>query len=267
MPPVNLACLVRERELSYIVSRVLIRSCEIRRIERLDVMDIIIADTWRKAYPQASIGILTMEGVHNPPENAALTEHVRQVEVGLRRRWAGATRADLNQLPEFEAYRGYYRRFEKTYPVQLQFESVVLKGKPLRSNRALVLAMFAAELRNRLLTAGHDLAVIEGSVAVDVARGGEGYVGLGDRDLTLQAGDMHMRDEAGIISSVLYGPDDRTQITANTSRVVFCVYAPGGLGPQAVEAHLAEIASNVRLVAPRASVIQQQVYTATEQAQ
>jgi len=229
------------------------------------VVDIHIADNWRKAYPQASIGILSMDAVDNPPEHAALTEHVHQVEADLRSRWGEATRADLNRLPEFEAYRGYYRRFDKTYPVQLQFESVVLKGKPLRGNGSLVLAMFAAELRNRLLTAGHDLDTIEGGVVLDVAHDGEDerYVGLGSRDLTLQPGDMHMRDGAGIIASVLYGPDHRTQIRANTHRVVFCVYAPAGIQPEAVESHLADIASNVRLVAPQASVIQQQVHTAT----
>ncbi|MFL5734826.1 MAG: hypothetical protein ACJ78Q_16840 [Chloroflexia bacterium] len=226
-------------------------------------MDIHFADNWWKAYPEASIGILALEGVDNPPEHAALNEYVQQVEADLRDRWAGVTRADLNQLPEFEAYRGYYRRFDKTYPVQLQFESVVLKGKPLRSNGALVLAMFAAELRNRLLTAGHDLARIEGGVAANVAQGGERYTGLGGRDLALQAGDMHMRDEAGIISSVLYGPDDRTQVMPNTRRVVFCVYAPAGIQPEAVEGHLADIASNVRLVAPHASIMQQEVYTPT----
>jgi DNA/RNA-binding domain of Phe-tRNA-synthetase-like protein len=223
-------------------------------------VDIHIADGWREAYPEASVGILAMDGVQNPPEHPALTEHVQQVEDDLRSRWAGANRADLQQLPEFEAYRGYYRRFDKTYHVQLQFESVVLKGKPLRSNGSLVLAMFAAELRNRLLTAGHDLATIEGGVSIDVARGGEQYLGIGGRDLALQPGDMYIHDEAGIISSVLYGPDNRTRITPNTRQAIFCVYAPGGIPPDAVERHLADIASNVRLVAPQAAVIQQQVY-------
>ena len=114
-----------------------------RSIERSDVVDIHIVDNWRKAYPQASIGILAMDDVDNPPENSVLNEQVLRIEADLRSQWAEATRADLNQLPEFEAYRSYDRRFDKTYPVQLQFESVVLKGKPLRSNGALVLAMFA----------------------------------------------------------------------------------------------------------------------------
>ena len=226
-------------------------------------MDVRIADGWRTAYPEASIGILVLDGVENPPEHVALAEHVRQVEAELRDRWVGKTRADLNLLSEFEAYRGYYRRFDKTYHVQLQFESVVLKGRPLRSNGALVLAMFAAELQNRLLTAGHDLATIEGDLFVDVARGGERYVGIGGRDQTMQPGDMYIHDAVGILSSVLYGPDDRTRITPTTRQAAFCVYAPAGIQPEAVERHLAEIASNARLVSPGATVLQQHVYSAS----
>lgn len=226
-------------------------------------MKVQIADAWRTAYPEASIGILAMDGVENPPEHAALAEHVRQVEADLRSQWAGKTRVDLNQIPEFEAYRGYYRRFDKTYHVQLQFESVVLKGRPLRGIGSLVLAMFAAELQNRLLTAGHDLTTIEADLSVDVGRAAERYVGIGGREQTMQPGDMYIRDHMGIISSVLYGPDDRTRITPNTRQAVFCVYAPAGIQPEAVERHLADIASNVRLVAPEAATVQQQVYPAS----
>ena len=226
-------------------------------------MQIQVAAGWTQAYPGASIGVLVMDKVENPAEHAALAEHVHAVERELRAQWAGATRADLNRLSEFEAYRAYYRRFEKTYHVQLQFESVVLKGKPLRSHGALVLAMFAAELGNRLLTAGHDAAAVEGDVLVDVASGGEHYVGIGGRELAMQAGDMYIRDGAGILSSVLYGPDDRTRMTPSTRRAMFCVYAPAGIGSEAVERHLADLARNVRLVAPGASVVHQHVASAS----
>jgi DNA/RNA-binding domain of Phe-tRNA-synthetase-like protein len=225
-------------------------------------MEVHVSDAWRKAYPGASIGILAMDGVENPPEHPALAEHVSRVEEELRRRWAGATRADLSQLPELEAYRAYYRRFGKTYHVQLQLESVALKGKPLRAGSSLVLAMFAAELQNRLLTAGHDLAKVEGGITVDVAEGGEKYVGIGGRELSLQPGDMYIRDEVGILSSVLYGPDDRAQIAPATRRAIFCVYAPAGIAPEAVATHLTDIASAARLVAPKAAVIHQQVHAA-----
>lgn len=226
-------------------------------------LDVYLADGWRTAYPGASVGILALDGVENPREHAALVEQVRRVEAALRQQWAGASRTELNQIPEFDAYRGYYRRFGKTYHVQLQFESVVLKGKPLRANGALVLAMFAAELGNRLLTAGHDRALIEGGLSIDVADGGQRYLGIGGQELALQPGDMYIRDEAGILSSVLYGPDDRSKITPGTRQALFCVYAPPGIPPEAVASHLADIAGNVRLVAPQAAVTEQRVYTAS----
>jgi DNA/RNA-binding domain of Phe-tRNA-synthetase-like protein len=225
-------------------------------------MHVHLADNWRHAYPGASIGILLMDGVENPPDCLALASHVHDLEHDLRKRWAGATRADLNRLPEFEAYRSYYRRFGKTYHVQLQLESVVLKGKPLRSNGSLVLAMFAAELRNRFLTAGHDRASVDGDIAVAVATGGEPYVGIGGRGLALHEGDMYIHDQAGILSSVIDGPDDRTQIRPTTRQVVFCVYTPDGIPPDAVELHLDDLARNVRLIAPEASVVQQHVFEA-----
>jgi DNA/RNA-binding domain of Phe-tRNA-synthetase-like protein len=100
-------------------------------------------------------------------------------------------------------------------------------------------------------------------VLVAVAAGGEQYLGIDGRDLALQLGDRCIHDAAGIMSRVLYGPDHRTQIPPHTRQGIFCVYMPAGIRPEAGARHLADIASHVRLVAPRASVIPQQVYSAS----
>ena len=68
----------------------------------------------------------------------------------------------------------------------------------------------------------------------------------------LTAGDMMMVDGSGIISSVLHGPDRRTRITPQTGEVLFGVYAPAGVGENAVRDHLEDIRANVLLVAPEA---------------
>lgn len=73
--------------------------------------------------------------------------------------------------------------------------------------------------------------------------------------MTTRAGDMLMRDGTGIISSVLHGPDQRTRLTEGTTRALFTVYAPAGIGPAAVRTHLDEIAANVRLIVPAAAVV------------
>ncbi|HEY3365903.1 MAG TPA: hypothetical protein VGK74_12675 [Symbiobacteriaceae bacterium] len=225
-------------------------------------MNFVVTESWRQAFRGASAGFVALEGVSNPPGHPALEAHLREVEADLRARFAGATRAELAALPEFQAYRAHYRQWDKTYHVQLQWESVVLKGKPLRSAGALVTAMFAAEMRNRLLTAGHDVDRLDGAVSLCVSRGGETYAGMGERPLTLQPGDMFMSDGTGIISNVLYGPDHRTRLTESSTRAVFTVYAPAGIQPEAVRDHLDEIARMVRLVSPGAAVLRQEVHTA-----
>jgi len=59
---------------------------------------------------------------------------------------------------------------------------------------------------------------------------------------------------------VLYGPDRRTRITPETRQVLFTVYAPPGIGEQAVYDHLQDIQAHVLLVAPEADVELLKVY-------
>lgn len=65
---------------------------------------------------------------------------------------------------------------------------------------------------------------------------------------------MFIRDEDGILSSIVYGPDWRTRITPQTSSVIFTVYAPVGISRLELEAHLADLESTVRLFSPDAVV-------------
>lgn len=206
------------------------------------------SENWNQTYTQAAVGVLAMSHVTNPPENEALNAQKEALEAALRAQFAGCDRAALRALPSILPYDRYYKRFKKSYHVLHQLESVVLKGKPIPRAAALVEAMFMAELKNQLLTAGHDLAVIQMPVGVDVAQGGEPYTGISGRELAAKRGDMVIADAAGIISSIIYGPDQRTCITANTEQVLFTVYAPEGIETAVIEAHLRDIEAFVRLI-------------------
>jgi DNA/RNA-binding domain of Phe-tRNA-synthetase-like protein len=203
-----------------------------------------------------------MHGVINPRHHAELEQRKRALEDELKKRFAGQTKADLGVLPTMRAYRDYYKRFRKTYHVLLQLRSVALEGKPLPSVAALVEAMFMSEIKNGLLTAGHDLAKAQEPITLDVANGDERYVMLNGRQQTLKAGDMIMTDAQGVICSVIYGLDRRTAIGPGTQRVMFIVYAPKGIGASAVRQHLEEIRDNVQLVAPQAIEDELTVYGA-----
>lgn len=220
----------------------------------------IASRMWKTTYPGAAVGILAMGGASNPKQHAALESRIAEVEHALRARYAGQDRAALKALPTIQAYDAYYKRFKKTYHVLLQLESIVLKGRPIRRARGLVAAMFMAEVNNLLLTAGHDLEAVQDPVRVDVADGSEAYVRFDGQEQTLKPDDMYISDAQGILSSVLYGPDQRTQIRPETQQVLFTVYAPPGIGHEAVRAHLEEIRDNVLLFAPEAEVLSLEVH-------
>ena len=211
-----------------------------------------VSDDWREAYPGAFAGVLVMTGVSNPEHHPELDRQKKELEEELRTLFTD--RGQLKTLPPIQAYRDYYKRFKKTYHVQLQLESVLLKGKSIPGMRALVKAMVSAELKNQLLTAGHDVTKLDGALVADVASGEERYTRFGGREQQLKQDDMFISDGTGIVSSVLYGPDARTSLGDNTEHVCFTVYAVQGIAAHTVKSHLGDIRDAVLLVAPDAAV-------------
>lgn len=86
---------------------------------------------------------------------------------------------------------------------------------------------------------------------MSIADGKKRYTLLWGQAQGCKTGNMLMADQAGVISSSVHGPDERTRITAATCQVLFAVYAPIGIDSQAVQAHLRlrEIRDYVLIVA------------------
>jgi DNA/RNA-binding domain of Phe-tRNA-synthetase-like protein len=214
-----------------------------------------ISKTWKETYPGAAVGILALHNAANPKSHPAL-------EKKLRARFAGQTKANLKAQPTILVYTAYYKRFKKTYHLLLQLESVALKGKPTPRVAGLVEAMFMAELNDLLLTAGHDLEKVQQPLQLDVAEGSERFVNIAGQENVLKPGDMFIADAQGVLSSIVYGSDRRTMITANTTQALFTTYAPLGVEAKAVHQHLEHIRENVHLFAPEAETVTLEVYTA-----
>jgi DNA/RNA-binding domain of Phe-tRNA-synthetase-like protein len=220
-----------------------------------------LSDSWRTAYRGASQGLLVMHNVLNPESHAGLEARKAELETDLRARFAGYDRAAFNTLPTIQPYSAYYAQFKKTYHVQLQLESIVLKGKAIPRVAALVEAMFMSELKSQLLTAGHDLDLLSQPLRLEIAGGSETYTMLNGKLETLKPNDIYMTDAEGVTSSIIYGPDKRTPITPATRNVLFTVYAPPGIEVAAVQRHLEDIQANVSLVSPEATTELLKVYT------
>lgn len=223
---------------------------------------ITLSESFTNLYPGAAIGVLALENVSNPKYDEALSQRKLELETDLRTRFDGYDRKELLDHTILAIYQNYYKRFKKTYHVQLQLESIVFKGKSIPNVAPLVESMFMAELDNLLLTAGHDLDRVESPIVADAANGNESYTKISNQGQTLKSNDMYIRDGAGILSSVIYGPDARTKINPETTRVLYTTYAPAGIPQELIVKHLTGITEIVEIFAPASTVFLNQVLTA-----
>ena len=219
-------------------------------------------DDWRMSYPGALIGVLEVTGIVNVDSSSVLDDRKRAAEARLRERYHGFTRSDFLALPVMAAYERHYKRFDKTYHVQLQVESIVLKGKRLPSVSPLVDANFMAEVETLVLTAGHDVEHLQGQIVIDISQPGDQQSQMNGATKDMRAGDMVMRDDGGICCSIIYGQDNRSPISSGTTHVLYVAYAPPGVPAEVVNAQMQSIEASICLFAPTAIVEQHRLITA-----
>lgn len=211
---------------------------------------LIISDEIRNIYPEAYLGLLAINNVCNPSQHEKLQSCKIELENNLREKCAGLDKSYLKNMEPVKAYVDYYKRFKKTYHVLLQLESIVFKNKSIPTVSSLVEAMFMAEMKNLLLTAGHDLDAVKLPVKIDVAKGTERYIQISGEEKQLIKNDLFVSDGQGVTSSIVYGPDKRTRIKPNTKNVLYVVYAPPGIEKSTVLQHLKDIQYYVSIISP-----------------
>lgn len=214
---------------------------------------VVLDPSWTaRAEPGAIAGFLALDQVSNPPQHDGINQMATTLEAELRERFAGQDRAAIQSTPPHPAYAAFYKRFGQRYHVGMQLDSVARKGKPLPRVAALVEAMFIAELRNGILTAGHDRQALSLPVRLGVGSGAETFTKANGETTTVKDGDLYTEDATGVLSAIISGPSALARITPETTSVLFVVYAPPGVERSRVDAHLDDLETNVRLISPGA---------------
>ena len=169
-------------------------------------------------------------------------------------RWDEAgfyVRADVfGQNPYFR----FFRKFKKTFPVMMQFESVLLKGREFPKSNAVTAVPFLAELETHVLTGTHDVEQLLGPAELYLAQAKEPFAGLRDDLVHTYPGDLCARDEGGIIFSMIAGADARTCARQTSRHVFYPVFGVPGQDPAALRPMQERLAEYARILAPDAEV-------------
>jgi DNA/RNA-binding domain of Phe-tRNA-synthetase-like protein len=202
-------------------------------------MELIIHPGIARAYPGLKVAVMEVILPSSPELGPGIMEAKGRLEDRMRK-------GPVPEGPERLAkYNAFYRRFGSRAPMEFQAKSIA-GGSEIPASNPIVTCMFMAELKNLVLTAGHDVAALGTTIEVLCSEGGEEYTRINGKQQSLKRRDVFARDGRGIISSVLYGPDSRTRITASTRNCLFMCYC-FGMDDADIRSHMGDIVGYLRL--------------------
>ena len=151
------------------------------------------------------------------------------------------------------AYVRYFKRFKKTFPVMLQFESVVLKGRPFPCFNPAAEVAFLTEITTFCLSGAHDADCIRGDVELYLADTREDFEGMRET-LHTYPNDFCGRDSSGIIFSMIAGTDKRTCATNESRNVLYPVFCTADMPAEYIEKVMSTIVRYAKTLCPDAEV-------------
>ena len=133
-----------------------------------------------------------------------------------------------------DPYYRYFKKYKKTYPVLLQLESFLLKGRPFPEELPASALAFLAELRTGLLLGTHDIDRMQGALTLFAPTEKLSFPGLGGHESHSYPGDLTGRDDEGILFSRIGGPDARTCLTPSTQHAAYLIFGVPGCSPDRI---------------------------------
>ena len=109
-------------------------------------------------------------------------------------------------------YSRFFKKFKKTYPVMLQFESCLFQGRPFPHGNPVAEVPFLAELRTRVLMGTHDLDRVRGPILLCSGTEKEPFPGMRGEAHTYP-NDVVGRDDGGVIFSMIAGAERRDHLS------------------------------------------------------
>ena len=187
---------------------------------------------------------------HTDDFQTMLSEHLQQ----LRERYA-----DYDRKAMFgeNVYFRFFRKFKKTYPVMMQLESFLLKGRPFPDADAVTAIPFLVELETQVLSGTHDVDDVHGTVRLFVGTEKAPFAGMRGEEVHTYPGDFCARDDEGIIFSMIAGADARTCAKPGSRHVFYPVFGVAGQPEAEIDAVLDRLKACVRVIAPDAVVERQ----------
>lgn len=169
--------------------------------------------------------------------------------------------ADYDRKAVFgeDPYVRFFKKFKKTYPVLMQFESFLLKGRPFPQVNPVTEVPFLAELKTRCLMGTHDADAVQGTLRLFSGTEKAPFTGLRGEEVHTYPNDVCGQDDGGIIFSMISGADNRTCAKPESRHVFYPVFGTPDLPEEEIACQQELLKRYVLTLAPTARIETQTV--------
>lgn len=151
-------------------------------------------------------------------------------------------------------YYRYFKKFKKSYPVMMQLESYLLKGRPFPSGNPINEIAFLAELKTQILLGSHDIDRIEGDMVLFCGTEKTDFPGMRGDTVHIYPGDVSARDDKDIILSMIAGADNRTCITEDSRNIAYIFFGTDKTPEDQFDQMAALLSGYIHTLAPEAEL-------------
>lgn len=213
------------------------------KFEVLDRPDLLsISDSITQAYPSVTLGFAILKGVHIVKSLPELEAEKAAVLDSLN----GLTTEDLGKFPEILSYRQMYKAMGVDWHSRRPSPEALLRriaqGKGLYTINTCVDAYNLVVMKHRVSVGAFDLSQVKFPTVLDIAKGGEQILLLGDSEpTTLKAGEVSYFDTDGPYNlDYNYRDAQRTCVQEHTTDLLINVDGVYDISRQQIEESLAE---------------------------
>jgi DNA/RNA-binding domain of Phe-tRNA-synthetase-like protein len=196
------------------------------------------------------VGILEVKYPDAAEWDTAAFEQMRDRELEAIRR--EGEKYDRETWFRQDPYFRYFRKFKKTYPIMMQVESFLLKGRPFPEERYVNAVAFLTELKTRVLAGTHDADRVEGDIVFYTETEKVPFPSIHGSEGHSYPGDVTGRDDGGVIISMIAGADSRTCLQDDSSHVLYLIFGSPGMKIEAIDEYLDQLEEYVKVLAPAA---------------
>ena len=152
-----------------------------------------------------------------------------------------------------DPYFRYFRKFKKTYPVMMQVESFLLKGRPFPEGKYINAVAFLTELKTRILMGTHDAERVEGDIVIYTETEKVPFPSIHGSEGHSYPGDTTGRDDGGVIISMIAGADSRTCLQDDSTHVLYLAFGTPSTSKEVLDEVLDQAEEYVKTLAPNAA--------------